>query len=194
MKTPVARKLGMNPGMRALIIAPPPGYLKLLAPLPDGLTVSSRAGGMYPFVQVFATRLSEISRIAQKLSKHAAPNALVWISYPKKSSKTGGDLSRDLIREAMSVTGWRTVSIVAIDEVWSALRFRPAGQVGSREARPGLRRGHKTLPHRLDRKCLRHSFRRSATSLHRQSAGFVPAVFKLRSYRSCPIPPPTDCR
>jgi len=132
MKNPVARKLGMNPGMRALIIAPPPGYLKLLAPLPDGLTVSSRAGGKYPFVQVFATRLSEISRIAQKLSRHAAPNALVWISYPKKTSRTGGDLSRDLIREAMSATGWRTVSIVAIDEVWSALRFRPVGQVGSR--------------------------------------------------------------
>jgi hypothetical protein len=126
MKNPVARKLGMNPGMRALIIAPPPGYLKLLAPLPDGLTVSSKADGMYPFVQVFATRLSEISGITHKLSKHAAPNALVWISYPKKTSRTGGDLSRDLIREAMSVTGWRAVSIVAIDEVWSALRFRPA--------------------------------------------------------------------
>ena len=122
----------MNPGMRGLIIAPPPGYLKLLAPLPDGLTVSSRAHGMYPFVQVFATRLSEISRFAQRLSKHAAPNALVWISYPKKTSKLAGNLSRDVIRKAMSGTGWRAVSIVAIDEVWSALRFRPLGQVGSR--------------------------------------------------------------
>jgi hypothetical protein len=125
MKNPVARKLGMNPGMRALIIAPPPGYLKLLAPLPDNLTVSSRADGMYPFVQVFATRLSEISRFAQRLSKHAAPNALVWISYPKKTSRTDTDLSRDVIREAMSDSGWRAVSIVAINEVWSALRFRP---------------------------------------------------------------------
>ena len=102
----------MNPGMRALIIAPPPGYLRLLAPVPDGLTVSSRAGGMYPFVQVFATRLSEISKFAEKLPKHAAPNALVWISYPKKTSKAEGDLSRDVIREAMRVVGWRTVSIV----------------------------------------------------------------------------------
>ena len=132
MTKPVARKLGMNPGMRTLIIAPPPGYLKLLAPLPEGLTVSSRAEGMYPFVQVFATRLSEISTFAQKLSKCAAPNALVWISYPKKAAKLAGNLSRDAIREAMSGTGWRAVSIVAIDEVWSALRFRPAGQVGSR--------------------------------------------------------------
>jgi hypothetical protein len=132
MKNAVARKLGMNPGMRALVIAPPPGYLKLLAPLHHGLNVSSRAAGMYPFVQVFATRLSEISRFARRLSKHAAPNALVWISYPKKTSRTGSDLSRDLIREAMSGMGWRAVSIVAIDEVWSALRFRPTGQVGSR--------------------------------------------------------------
>jgi hypothetical protein len=132
MKNPVARKLGMNPGMRALIIAPPPGYLKLLAPLPDRLTVSSRADGMYPFVQVFATHLAEISTFAKKLPKHAAPNALVWISYPKKTSKVEGDLSRDLIRQAMNGRGWRAVSIVAIDQVWSALRFRPAGQVGSR--------------------------------------------------------------
>jgi hypothetical protein len=135
MKNPVARKLGMNPGMRALIIAPPPGYLKLLTPLPDGLSVSSRADGMYPFVQLFATRLAEISTFAKKLPKHAAPNALVWISYPKKTSKVEGDLSRDVIREAMGGTGWRAVSIVAIDEVWSALRFRPAGQVGSRMKR-----------------------------------------------------------
>jgi hypothetical protein len=135
MTNPVARKLGMNPGMRALIISPPAGYLKLLAPLPDGLTVSSRSGGRYPFVQVFATRLSEINRLAQRLSKHAAPNALVWISYPKKTAKLKGDLSRDLIRKAMSGEGWRAVSIVAIDEVWSALRFRPASQVGSRVRR-----------------------------------------------------------
>lgn len=132
---PVARKLGLNPGMRALILASPPGYLKLLTPLADGLRGSSRAHGRYQFVQVFATRLSEISDFAKKLPKHAAPNALVWISYPKKTSRTNSNLSRDIIRDAMSGKGWRAVSIVAIDEVWSALRFRPSGQVGSRSKR-----------------------------------------------------------
>ena len=132
MTKPLGRKLGLNPGMRAWIIAPPLGYLEALAPVPEDLTVSSRADGVYPFVQVFATRLSEIRRFARRLSKHAAPNALVWISYPKKTSKLKGNLSRDVIREAMNGTGWRAVSIVAINEVWSALRFRPARQVGSR--------------------------------------------------------------
>jgi len=51
---------------------------------------------------------------------------------PEEDFEDRRDLSRDLIREAMSGTGWRAVSIVAIDEIWSALRFRPAGQVGSR--------------------------------------------------------------
>jgi hypothetical protein len=132
---PVARKLGLNPGMRALILASPPGYRKLLPRLSDGLTVSSRAHGTYPFVQVFATRLSEVRKFAQGPLRYAAPNALVWISYPKKTSGTDSDLSRDVIREAMNGAGWRAVSIVAIDEVWSALRFRPAGQVGSRSKR-----------------------------------------------------------
>jgi hypothetical protein len=132
MSTPVARKLGMNPGMRALIIAPPPGYLKLLGPMPEGLTVSSKPAGTYPFVHVFATRLAEVSNFTKKLSKLAAPNALVWIAYPKKTSKSEGELSRDVIREAMRGTGWRAVSIIAIDEVWSALRFRPAALVRSR--------------------------------------------------------------
>jgi hypothetical protein len=135
MISPVARKLGMKPGMRALIISPPPDYVKLLAPLPDGLIVCSIADGMYPFVQLFAKRLSEVKKFAQRLSKHAAPNALVWISYPKKTSKTDSDLNRDVIRELMSGAGWEAVSIVAIDEVWSALRIRPAGEVGSRSKR-----------------------------------------------------------
>jgi hypothetical protein len=132
MTKSVARKLGMNPGMRAWIIAPPPEYLRLLAPLPEGLIVSSTAAGTYPFVQIFATRLFEITKFARRVSNHAAPNALVWISYPKKTSKMAGNLSRDVIREAMNGAGWRAVSIVAIDEIWSALRFRPTGQVGSR--------------------------------------------------------------
>jgi len=131
MTKPLARKLGLNPGMRALIVAPPPGYLKALAPLPEDLTLSS-AAGMYSFVQLFATRLSEISRFIGRIAKHATPNALVWISYPKKTSKLKGNLNRDVIRKTMSGEGWRAVSIVAVDEVWSALRFRPARQVGSR--------------------------------------------------------------
>jgi predicted SnoaL-like aldol condensation-catalyzing enzyme len=128
----LAKKLGLRPGMRALIIAAPPGYLKLIAPLPDGVSVSHVANGMHPFVQLFAARAAEIKKSAPKLLKHAAAGALVWIAYPKKTSGLDSDLSREAVRDAMSGTGWRAVSIVAIDEVWSALRFRPTKDVKSR--------------------------------------------------------------
>jgi hypothetical protein len=72
MTKAISRKLGLNPGMRALVIAPPPGYLELLKPLPEGLTVSSKPGEGYPFVQVFATRLSDVSKFAKRLRKYAA--------------------------------------------------------------------------------------------------------------------------
>jgi predicted SnoaL-like aldol condensation-catalyzing enzyme len=129
---PIAKKLGMKPGVRALIVAAPPGYLKLLAPLAEGVVVSGVLNGAHPFVQFFARRAFEISKAAPRLLRHAAPGALVWISYPKKTSGMDTDLSREAVSEAMSGTGWRPVSIVAIDEVWSALRFRPAKGVRSR--------------------------------------------------------------
>jgi hypothetical protein len=130
--SPLAKKLRFRPGMRALIVAAPPGYLKRIAPLPDGVTVSNAGTGTHPFVQFFATRASEIRKSAPSLLKHAVLGALVWIAYPKKTSGVDSDLSREAVRDAMRGTGWRPVAIVSIDEVWSALRFRPVHDVKSR--------------------------------------------------------------
>jgi hypothetical protein len=125
----VTKKLGLKPGMAALMVSAPSRYLELLAPLPDGVVVSDNIGGTHQFVQLFATRKAEIKETAPKLLKHAAPGALVWITYPKKTSKVESDLSREEVWDAMTGTGWRPVSQIAIDEVWSALRFRPAVDV-----------------------------------------------------------------
>jgi hypothetical protein len=85
----------------------------------------------HQFVQLFASHSSEIKKSAPRLMKHAAAGALVWIGYSKKTSGVASDLSREAVCEAMSGTGWRAVAIVAIDEVWSALRFRPAIRLSS---------------------------------------------------------------
>ena len=129
--SPIAKKLGMKPGMRALVVGAPRGYLKLLTPLPEALVLSEIQNGTHQFVQFFAARASEIKKSAPRLLKHAASGALVWVTYPKKTSGVASDLSREGVCEAMNGTGWRAVAIVAIDEVWSALRFRPATEVKS---------------------------------------------------------------
>jgi predicted SnoaL-like aldol condensation-catalyzing enzyme len=127
------KKLGLKPGMRALVIAAPSGYLKSLVPLPEGVIISEATGGAHEFVQFFATRKSDIEKSSTKLLRTAVPGALVWITYPKKTSGVESDLSREAVWAAMEGTGWRPVSQIAIDEVWSALRFRPTEDVKSRE-------------------------------------------------------------
>jgi predicted SnoaL-like aldol condensation-catalyzing enzyme len=130
--TTVVRKLGIKPGMRALVVGARPVFLKQLVPLPEGVVITSVADGAHPFVQFFATSLSDIGKSVPPLLKHAARGALVWIAYPKKTSGMESNLSRDVVAQAMKRTGWRPVSIIAIDEVWSALRFRPVGDVKSK--------------------------------------------------------------
>ena len=76
--------------------------------------------------------MAKASPAVPKLLKSAAPGALVWITYPKKTSGVESDLSREEVWAAMEGTGWRPVSQIAIDEVWSALRFRPIEVVRKR--------------------------------------------------------------
>ncbi len=130
--SPIVKKLGIKAGMDALVLGAPSGYLKLLTPLPEGVTVSEKIGGTHQFVQLFATHKAEIQKTAPTLLKRAATGALVWITYPKKTSGVESDLSREEVWDAMAGTGWRPVSQIAIDEVWSALRFRPEADVKKR--------------------------------------------------------------
>ena len=61
------------------------------------------------------------------LAKHLPklkPTAIFWVAYPKLTSKLAGDLSRDVIHELAPDHGLDTVSQIAIDDDWSALRLK----------------------------------------------------------------------
>lgn len=131
--TSIVKKLGLKPGMKALVLRAPSGYVNSLLPLPDRVEISEDLDGIHEFVQFFAMQKSDIAGSAKKILQSAAPGALVWISYPKRASGLDSDLSREIVWAAMEGTGWRPVSQIAIDEVWSALRFRPIADVKSRK-------------------------------------------------------------
>ena len=115
------------------MLGAPSGYMNSLAPLPDQVEVSQNWGSTHEFVQFFATKKSDLAKSAQKVIRSATPGALVWITYPKKTSGLDSDLSREAVWAAMEGTRWRPVSQIAIDEVWSALRFRPTEDVKYRK-------------------------------------------------------------
>lgn len=59
------------------------------------------------------------------------PGGLLWFAYPKKSSGLKTDITRDVGWDAVTQAGLKGVAQVAIDETWSALRFRPVEEVGT---------------------------------------------------------------
>ncbi|MEU7059592.1 hypothetical protein [Streptomyces sp. NPDC046197] len=76
-------------------------------------------------IVVFVRTRADLDTLAVAAVEGARRDKLVWIAYPK-GGKLGTDLNRDSLREALAERGVQPVRQIAIDEVWSALRFRPA--------------------------------------------------------------------
>jgi hypothetical protein len=77
------------------------------------------------FALSFVTQRAELHRLSRKLSAKAAGDAIFWFAYPKGTSKKYScDFNRDDGWEVLRQAGFDSVRQVAIDDDWSALRFR----------------------------------------------------------------------
>ena len=77
------------------------------------------------FVLAFVTRLSEVEELAPRIAACAPGDAIVWFAYPKGTSKKYKcEFNRDTGWAALDALGFETVRAVAIDDDWTALRFR----------------------------------------------------------------------
>lgn len=82
------------------------------------------------FVLAFFAKKSEIREVVEKLMKKVSRDSLVWFCYPKKSSKNyKSDITRDTGWEVMGEYSYEPVRQIAIDDDWSALRFRPLAEI-----------------------------------------------------------------
>ncbi|HEX5632921.1 MAG TPA: hypothetical protein VFX50_06815 [Gemmatimonadales bacterium] len=129
---PLTERLGLKGQLRALIMNAPKGYRTLLGPLPPDITVNTKPSGKYDFVHLFVNNREELERLGPDAMNAVKPMAIFWISYPKKSGGQESDISRDTGWDVVSKAGFETVAQVAIDDIWSALRFRPGAEVGKK--------------------------------------------------------------
>jgi len=83
-----------------------------------------------PFVLAFVTKLKEVKSLASKLKQLYKEDEVIWLAYPKLSSKKYTcEFNRDTGWQALGDIGFEGVRMVAIDEDWSALRFRKAENI-----------------------------------------------------------------
>ena len=120
---PVLEKLLLKPGTRAAVLQAPAGYASLLASAPTAVAVDAPLDGSYDWIQYFARTRAELDRDVPALKRVLAPSTVLWISYPKGKAEPT-DLNRDVLRTQLQPLGLQPVTQVAIDDVWSALRFK----------------------------------------------------------------------
>jgi Protein of unknown function (DUF3052) len=121
---PLAKKLALKAGQRFLLLGAPPGYKDALGPLPQGVTLATKAGGKADAVQVFATTKKEMREALAEAKAALNPGGMIWLTYPKGTSKIESDINRDSIREYTLSVGLQTVALVAVDDDWSAIRCK----------------------------------------------------------------------
>jgi hypothetical protein len=121
--TPLARKLGIKAGMTVLLAGEPDDYRNLLAPLPEGVRFVRQAGPKVDLAHLFATRREDLESRLAALRSALGPQAVVWVSWPKKAAKVETTITEDAIRELALPLGFVDVKVCAVDAVWSGLKL-----------------------------------------------------------------------
>ena len=131
MDEALLKKLQIKPGCTVLLLNPPAGYRERLLPLPEGATLlrddPPQAGA--DIVQLFVHQQTDVETLARRGMAALKPGGILWLTYPKRSKTVQTDINRDTGWDSVTAAGWLPVTQIAVDETWSALRFRPIGEI-----------------------------------------------------------------
>ena len=127
--TPLAQKLGLKDGQRALFIALPPSlnelrtsrHFKEMAQAGWETWQDGEPG--YDVIHGFTASRGTLEANAKPLMDSIARDGTIWISWPKKASKVPTDITEDVIRDVVLPIGLVDVKVAAVDETWSGLKL-----------------------------------------------------------------------
>lgn len=126
---PTFTKLNLGTAEAVYVIDAPPTFEAEVAGLPSEVAVRRSLAGATGahFALAFATTKSQVDAFAAAVATATQGDAVVWIAYPKGTSKRYVcEFNRDTGWDTMGDAGFEPVRQVAIDEDWSAVRFRRA--------------------------------------------------------------------
>ncbi|MFO0015217.1 MAG: hypothetical protein ACK52U_01505 [Synechococcaceae cyanobacterium] len=122
--TPLFKTLNLTTQNVLHVLNAPPSFELELAAL-EGVAIKRTVAGRSSFAIAFAVTQAELDAASTELAKACEGDAVLWIAYPKGTSKTYKcEFNRDSDWSVLGAAGFEPVRQVAIDDVWSALRFR----------------------------------------------------------------------
>jgi hypothetical protein len=119
----LTQKLGIKPGFCIFVSGAPKTYDELVGGLPDGAKIVTRSKAPLDMVHLFVTKAAGLKEKLQSFRETIAPDGMIWVSWPKKSSGVATDLSDVVVRDIALPLGLVDIKVCAIDETWSGLKF-----------------------------------------------------------------------
>jgi len=121
--TPLAAKLGLARGKALLTLGAPPNYAALVGPSMKELKLAKSLGPGVDIVHMFTASRSRLSTALLDCRRKLRPDAVVWVSWPKKASGVPTDVTEDTIREVALPLGFVDIKVCAVDATWSGLKL-----------------------------------------------------------------------
>ncbi|MFE1168567.1 hypothetical protein [Nocardiopsis sp. NPDC058789] len=128
MSETLARRLGVEPGDRLLVLNAPERYLRLLDPPPDlHVDLGPIEGAEYDDLHLFALDRGTVEREGPRALELTAPTTRLWVCFPQRGGTIITDLTADQGWDTLVDAGWHSTAQVPIDSDWAALRFERRG-------------------------------------------------------------------
>jgi hypothetical protein len=122
----LADRLQLKSGLRVLTFGLPASVRERL----QGVALTARVPAEVEAALVFGRSAAELEARLARLDGRLAEDPLLWLCYPKGGAGVETDLKREAVWEVAAPHHLRPVAQVAVDGVWSALRFRRVEAVG----------------------------------------------------------------
>ena len=121
--SPLEKKLGIKEGAVIRLINQPVYYKELFISLPDSLTITDNRTIKKDMIHYFVKEKEKLIIDIHDLKKELKENGMLWISWPKKTSKISHSINENDIRTIGIQNGLVDIKVCAIDEDWSGLKF-----------------------------------------------------------------------
>ena len=134
--SPLFKKLNLGTHTMVHVLNAPASFEPELAAL-DGVVVQQTVAGSCGFAMAFVVTQAELDAASALLAAACEGDAVLWMVYPKGSSKRYRcEFNRDSGWPVLGAAGFEPVRMVAIDEDWSALRFRKVEHIKTMARQP----------------------------------------------------------
>lgn len=120
----ISQKLQLKESQTFLLVNPPNGYESILGKLPNNLTVVAATQDQADVIQVFVASGKELETSLSTLKPKLKPKGILWVTYPKGTSKVRTNINRDSIRKYAKSIDLEAVAIFSVDNEWAALRLK----------------------------------------------------------------------